>query len=308
MHCNFVTSKLEQMKITITGSLGNISQPLAKELIQKGHTVTIIASSTERQAEIEKLGAKAAIGSVEDLAFLTKTFTDSDAVYCMIPRANYFDPNLDLDAFTRKIGNNYAEAIKQSGVKRVVFLSSIGAHLKEKSGIIQRYNEIEAVLNTLSDVSITFMRPTSFYYNLLAYIPMIKNLGFIAANYGADSMIPWVSPNDIAAAIAEEITTLSQGKKIRYVASEELTGHETAKILGEAIGRPDLKWELISDEETLNGLISAGMQPKIANGLVEMYAALYNGTLAQDYLKNKPAVLGKTKLTDYAEEFAAIYN
>lgn len=308
MHCNFVTSKLEQMKITITGSLGNISKPLAKELIQKGHTVTIIASSIERQTEIEKLGAKAAIGSVEDLAFLTKTFTDSDAVYCMIPRANYFDPNLDLDAFTRKIGNNYAEAIKQSGVKRVVFLSSIGAHLKEKSGIIQRYNEIEAVLNTLSDVSITFMRPTSFYYNLLAYIPMIKNLGFIAANYGADSMIPWVSPNDIAEEIAEEITTSSQGKKVRYVASEELTGHETAKILGEAIGRPDLKWELISDEETLNGLISAGMQPKIANGLVEMYAALYNGTLAQDYLKNKPAVLGKTKLTDYAEEFAAIYN
>ncbi|SHG30900.1 SDR family oxidoreductase [Flavobacterium johnsoniae] len=296
------------MKITITGSLGNISKPLAKELIQKGHTVTIIASSTERQAEIEKLGAKAAIGSVEDLAFLTKTFTDSDAVYCMIPRANYFDPNLDLDAFTRKIGNNYAQAIKQSGVKRVVFLSSIGAHLKEKSGIIQRYNEIEAVLNTLSDVSITFMRPTSFYYNLLAYIPMIKNLGFIATNYGADSMIPWVSPNDIAAAIAEEITTSSQEKKVRYVASEELTGHETAKILGAAIGRPDLKWELISDEETLNGLISAGMQPKIANGLVEMYAALYNGTLAQDYLKNKPAVLGKTKLTDYAEEFAAIYN
>lgn len=297
------------MKITITGSLGNISKPLAIALVQKGHSVTVITSDAGKQSEIEKLGAQIAVGSVEDVAFLTKTFKGSDAVYCMIPRANYFDPNLDLDLFTRNIGKNYAEAIQNSGVKRVAFLSSIGAHLKENSGIILRYNEIESLLNTLSDdVSITFMRPTSFYYNLLAYIPMIKHQGFIAANYGADKLIPWVSPNDIAEAIADELTTQFYGKKIRYVASEEVTGDETAKILGEAIGKPDLKWKLISDEETLNGLTSIGMQPKIAKGLVEMYAALYNGSLAADYYQNRPTVMGKTKLTDYAKEFASIYN
>ncbi|WP_343616794.1 NAD(P)H-binding protein [Flavobacterium sp.] len=295
------------MKITITGSLGNISKPLTKELVQQGHSVTVIASSTERQSEIESLGASAAIGSVNDAEFLTKTFTGADAVYCMIPRANYFDPNLDLDAFTRQIGNNYAEAITKSGVKRVVFLSSIGAHLKENSGIIQRYNEIEAVLNQLSNVAITFMRPTSFYYNLLPYTFMIKSQGSINANYGADEMIPWVSPNDIAEAIADEITTPLNGKKVRYVASEELTGHETARILGEAIGIPDLKWNLISDEETLQGLVSAGMQPKIAKGLVEMYAAIYNGILGEDYYRNRPS-MGKTKLVDYAAEFASFYN
>ncbi|WP_289057643.1 NAD(P)H-binding protein [uncultured Flavobacterium sp.] len=296
------------MKIIITGSLGNISKPLAKTLIKEGHQITVIASSSERKSEIENLGAQAAIGSVNDVVFLTQTFKGADAVYCMIPRANYFDPNLDLDAFTRTIGNNYAEAISKSGVKRVVFLSSIGAHLEQGSGIIQRYNEIEAVLNKLSDVSITFMRPTSFYYNLLAYIPMIKNQGIIAANYGADQLIPWVSPNDIAEAIAEELTTPLDGKKIRYVASEELTGDQTAKILGDIIGNPDLKWKLISDEETLNGLIAVGMQPKIAQGLVEMYAALYSGLLGEDYYRNRPAVLGKTKLADYAKEFASIFN
>lgn len=296
------------MKITITGSLGNISKPLTQELVQKRHEVTVISSSTAKQAEIEALGAKAAIGSVEDVAFLTNAFTGADAVYCMIPRANYFDPNLDLDAFTRKIGNSYAEAIQKSGVKRVVFLSSIGAHLEQNSGIIQRYNEIETVLKKLQDVSITFMRPTSFFYNLLAYIPLIKSQGIIAANYGADSVIPWVSPNDIAAAIAEEITTPLDGKKIRYVSSEEVTGHETARILGEAIGKPDLKWVLISDEETLNSLVNVGMQSKIAAGLVEMYAGLYSGLLGEDYNNNKPAILGKTKLADYAQEFAAIYN
>jgi uncharacterized protein YbjT (DUF2867 family) len=300
------------MKITITGSLGNISKPLATTLVQKGHQVTIITSDAEKQKTIEALGAKAAIGSVEDVAFLTQTFSGSDAVYCMIPRANYFDPNLDLDAFTDKIGNSYAAAIQQSGVKRVVFLSSIGAHLKENSGIIQRYYEIESVLNKLSDVSITFMRPTSFFYNVLAYIPMIKNAGIIAANYGAEKMIPWVSPNDIAQAIAEELATpldeKTGNRKIRYVSSEELTGHETAQILGNAIGKPDLKWVLVSDEEVLNGLTSVGMQPKIAAGLVEMYAGLYNGLLGEDYERNRPAEMGKTKMAEYAKEFAAVYN
>ena len=300
--------KNNSMKIIITGSLGNISKPLAKALLKERHQITIIASSSERKSEIENLGAQAAIGSVNDVHFLTQTFTGANAVYCMIPRANYFDPNLDLDAFTRTIGNSYAEAIAKSGVKRVVFLSSIGAHLEQGSGIIQRYNEIEAVLNKLSEVSITFMRPTSFYYNLLAYIPMIKNQSIIAANYGADQLIPWVSPNDIAEAIAEELTTPLDGKKIRYVASEEVSGDQTAKILGEAIGNPDLKWKLISDEETLNGLIAVGMQPKIAQGLVEMYAALYSGLLSEDYYQHRPAVSGKTKLEDYAKEFAAVFN
>jgi uncharacterized protein YbjT (DUF2867 family) len=296
------------MKIIITGSLGNISKPLVTALVQKGHNITVITSDAEKQTAIEALGAKAAIGSVEDVTFLTQAFTGANAVYCMIPRANYFDPNLDLDAFTREIGNNYAEAIAKSGVKRVVFLSSIGAHLKENSGIIQRYNEIEAVLNQLQDVSITFMRPTSFYYNLLGYVQMIKFQGSILANYGADSIIPWVSPNDIAEAISEELTTPPDGKKVRYVASEELTGDETARILGEAIGKSDLKWKLVSDQETLDGLVSIGMQPKIAQGLVEMYAALYNGSLGEDYYRNRPAVMGKVKLADYAKEFAAVYN
>jgi uncharacterized protein YbjT (DUF2867 family) len=296
------------MKIIITGSLGNISKPLTKKLVQKGHEITIISSNPENESVIEELGAKAAIGSVEDIAFLTTVFTGSDAVYCMIPRANYFDPNMDLDAFTRKIGNSYAEAIKKSGVKRVVFLSSIGAHLEKNSGIIQRYNEIEAVLNKLSDVAITFMRPTSFFYNLLAYIPVIKNNGNIAVNYGVGKTIPWVSPLDIASAIAEELTTPLDGKKIRYVVSEELTGEETAAILGNAIGKPDLKWTSKTDEETLNGLLNVGMEPKIAAGLVEMYAALNSGLLAEDFARNKPAVFGKTKIADYAKEFAAIYN
>jgi uncharacterized protein YbjT (DUF2867 family) len=71
------------MKIIVTGSLGNISKPLTKALIQKGHSVTVISSKGERQDEIEAMGAKAAIGTFQDVDFLTKTFTGADIVYLM---------------------------------------------------------------------------------------------------------------------------------------------------------------------------------------------------------------------------------
>ena len=41
------------MKIIVTGSLGHISRPLAEELLEKGHHVTVVSSNSERQKDIE---------------------------------------------------------------------------------------------------------------------------------------------------------------------------------------------------------------------------------------------------------------
>lgn len=297
------------MKIVVTGSLGHISKPLTEELVQKGHAVTVVSSKAGKQQEIEALGATAAIGSMADPEFLTATFTGADAVYCMVPPANYFDHDLDLLAYYHEIGNNYAQAIAQSGVKRIVNLSTIGGNLEKGSGILLGAHDVEEILNRLaSDVAITHIRPTSFFYNLFGYVGMIKDAGIIAANYGQSELIPWVSPIDIAAVIAEEIVTPLAGRKMRYVVSEELTGEETARILGAAIGKPDLQWIVIPDEQVQSGLITAGMNPQIAVGMVEMYAGLHTGLLLEDYNRNKPAVIGKVKLTDFAKEFAAAFN
>jgi len=298
------------MKITLTGSLGHISKPLAVELVQKGHTVTVISSKAERQKEIEALGAKAAIGTIEDADFLAATFEGADIVYLMetMEAHSFMDQNLDLLAAISKIGHNYKQAIQRSGVKRVVHLSSIGAHTDKDNGILAFHYNMENILNQLpDDVSIKFMRPVGFYYNMLGFIPTIKLQGAIISNYGGDDKKPWVSPLDIAAVIAEEIEKPFEGRTIRYIASEEISSNEVASILGEAIGKPDLKWLVIPDEQLLKGMIAAGMNPDIAKGLVEMNAAIHSGLLYEDYYRNRPT-LGKTKLKEWAKEFAAAYN
>ena len=57
-------TKTKSMNVTITGSLGHIGKPLAQELVQKGISVTVISSNPEKQADIESIGAIAAIGSL----------------------------------------------------------------------------------------------------------------------------------------------------------------------------------------------------------------------------------------------------
>jgi uncharacterized protein YbjT (DUF2867 family) len=298
------------MKIIVSGSLGHISKPLTQELVQKGHSVTVISSNPEKQKDIEAIGAKAAIGTMEDPDFLSATFEGADVVYLMeaMGAGSFFDQKLDVMAAHNKIGNNYAQAIRQSGVKGVVHLSSIGAHTDKGNGILAFHYNVENILKQLPDnVAIKFMRPVGFYYNMLAFIQTIKAQGAIVQNYGGDEKEPWVSPLDIAAAIAGEIEKPFNGREVHYIASDEASPNEAAKILGAAIGKPDLKWLVIPDEQLLNGMIAAGFNPQVAKGLVEMNASRRGGVLYDDYYRNKPT-LGKIKLKDFAKEFAAAFN
>ena len=72
------------MKVVITGSLGHIGKPLTQELVQQGHSVTVISSKPEKQKDIEVLGATAAMGSLEDVNFLVETIKGENAINTMI--------------------------------------------------------------------------------------------------------------------------------------------------------------------------------------------------------------------------------
>ena len=128
------------------------------------------------------------------------------------------------------------------------------------------------------------------------------------SNYGGEDIVPWVAPGDIAAAIAKEIVTPSAENKVIYVSSEELSCTEVARTLGEAIGKPELKWMLISNEQMLNALKGFGMPEGIATDFVEMNASMHRGDLFDDYYNNLPKEMGQIKLKDFAKEFAGAFN
>ena len=185
------------MKIIITGSLGNVSKPLTSELVNQGHSVTVISTNPEKKKEVEALGATAAIGNLIDAQFLAKTFAGTDAVYGM-ESTLYSGRNFDLSC-VEKLAHNYVRAIRQSGVKRMVNLGSIGAHTNKGNGALDFYFDIEAILKTLpAEVTSTFMRPVGFYGNLFRFIHMIKTQGVthptMAQTIKSPGFRPLISP------------------------------------------------------------------------------------------------------------------
>lgn len=292
------------MKIILTGSLGNVSQPLATMLVAQGHTVTVISRQPDKQAAIEALGAMAAIGSLDDAAFLATTFTGADALFAMVPPP---PPAEDRVAQYRRVATNYVQAVRQAGVPRVVHLSSWGAEQAQGVGPIKGSYVGEQVLNEgLVGVALTHLRPCSFYPNLLSYIPLIKQAGFVGTNYGPDTRQVFVAPTDVAAAAAEELTRAS-GPAARYVASDERSAADIARVLGAAIDRPDLSWRELTNEQVQANLERAKLPAPVIHDIIELGVALRTGLLRQGYDQHPPAQLGQVKLEDYAREFAAAY-
>ena len=132
----------------------------------------------------------------------------------------------------------------------------------------------------------------------------------MGANFAiTDNKFPIVDPTDIATIAAEELLQLNfTGHTVRYIASDEVSTNAIASEIGNAIGKPDLTWVPFTSEQAFGGMKGAGLPEEIAKNYVEMNNAINSGIMNEDYWRNHPSKLGKTKLKDFAKVFAAAYN
>ena len=184
------------MQYVITGSLGHTGKPITEALVAAGHQVTVITSSSDKVAAIEALGAKAALGSVEDAEFLKRAFAGADAAYLMIP------PKWGVSgwrAYQNQVGDNYVAAIAANEIQYVVLLSSVGAHVGEGIGPVDGLYDMEHKLATVPGLNAVLLRPPYFMYNLMGMVGMVKGMGMMGSNFGADP-IALAHTTDIAEA------------------------------------------------------------------------------------------------------------
>ncbi len=286
------------MKITVTGSLGNISKVLTEKLVAAGHIVTVISSNDQKREVIKALGAVPAIGSVEDVEFLTGAFHGADAIYTMVPPSF---PAENWKQYIAGIGRNYALAIAKAGVKHVVNLSSIGAHLAEGAGPVSGIYHVEQQLNALENVNVLHLRPGYFYNNFYNSAGMIKELGIMGSNNPGSTVMVLVDPADIAQVAAQALQSLDfSGKSFRYIASDIRSSAEVATILGTAVGKPELPWVEFSDEQLKEGMLRNGLTEEVANNYVEMGVAVRTGKLFEDF----SGKANGTKLEEFAKRFS----
>ena len=292
------------MNYVITGSLGHISKPVVEGLVKAGHEVTVITSKSENAEAIEAIGATAAVGSVDDGVFVKQAFAGADAVYLMIP------PKWGVTqwrAYQNVISDNYIAAIQENDVRFVVMLSSIGAHMGNGCGPVDGLHDLEQKLKTIEGLNAKILRPAYFYYNLFSMIPLINQAGIVGSNFGGPGYtMTLVHTRDIAEVALQELLNLDfTGQRVRYIVSDERTTDEIARVLGEAIGKPELPWIPFTDEQQKQGMLQAGLNEEMASQYVKMGEALRTGRMQEDYFANRTGQLSKTKLEDFVRsEFA----
>jgi uncharacterized protein YbjT (DUF2867 family) len=289
----------------ITGATGNIGSQVADILLSRGEKVRVIGRSAAGLQRFVDRGAEAAVGDLNDSAFVTSAFSGATAVFAMIP-PDY--TARDFRAYQNAIGTNIATGILNSGVRYVVNLSSQGAELPDGTGPIKGLHDQEERLNRLEGVNVLHLRPTYFMENLLMNISLISSMGFAGSAVRGDLNFAMIATRDIAVHVADRLVGCDfTGKHFHdLLGQRDLSLNEATAVIGLRIGIPDLKYVQFSYEDAAKGMIEMGIGADVTGLFIEMSKALNDGLFAVNRPRT-PLNTTPTSIEEFAEIFAHAY-
>lgn len=271
--------------ITITGASGKTGSVVAEALLKKGEDVRVIGRSLEHLLFLREKGAVPLVGNQADVDFMTRAFVDADAAYVLIP------PKMDTDdvrGYYNTMGRITIEAIKKSGLKKLVFLSSLGAEQEKGTGPVLGLHDVEKMLDALPDVDIVFLRPGYFYENTLQTVELIKRKHINGGSADADAQVLMVATKDIGRKAAEILAK----RKFKGHSVEEIFGERTTfRAITEAIGKkltiPNLTYVQFADKEAVESMMAMGVSNNMADSFVELAHGLSQGRITTTKLNPK---------------------
>ncbi len=260
----------------ITGATGHTGRIIAETLLKAGKKVRVLGRDAAKLKDLTDKGAEAAIGNVEDAAFLAKAFSGATAAYILIP------PNLqapDILAYQAKIGEAQVKALREAGVKYAVHLSSIGAHTPVGSGPVAGLFYQERRLNKLPDTHVLHLRPGYFMENFLNNIGMIKGMGINGGPISPDAKMGFIATRDIGAYAAKRLLALDfTGKEVQeLIGARDMTPQELTSTIGAAVGNADLKWVQFPAADALHAMQGMGISASVAQSFVDMSEFITRG-------------------------------
>lgn len=288
----------------ITGATGHVGSRVADLMLKQKKQIRVIGRDASRLKHLSDRGAEPFAGDGDDASFLGKAFQGAEAVFVMIPPDLYAS---DLGAQQDRFGEAIFSALKQTSVPFVVNLSSVGGELAKGTGPIAGLHRQEQRLNRL-DAAVLHLRPTYFMENFLANIPVIKHMGINGSPMKPDLRFPTIATRDVGDVAADVLVNHSfQDKSVRYLLGpRDVTPVEATRILGAAIGKPDLPYVQFSEEDAEKGMVDAGISPSVAKAFVEMNHA-FNTGLVSFPLRNAENTT-PTTLEEFAQQvFAKVY-
>jgi len=284
-----LTEDMRKQTFAVVGATGSVGRVVASTLQALGHHVRSVA----RSAGI----------SFDDGAGLNRTFAKIDGAFLMIP----FDSGApDLHKREAEIGGKLAEAVSRAVVRRVVLLSGTSSHLR--AGTVMGAAMMEERLDTLGIPELVHLRGAFFMENLLQSIGQIAESGVFAGAFAPDRPTPMVAARDVGKRAAELLVKPFSGPRVQeLLGPRDYTLTEAVRILGSAVGKPEVRYLQLGYDEARAAMISAGMSPSLAGAVMETARSFNEGeTWAKE--TRSPRNTTETTLETFAAEiFASAY-
>ncbi len=291
--------------ITVMGASGRTGGEIAAQLLKAGEQVRAVGRSASRLADLADAGAEPIVGDANDPEFLTRAFRGADAVYTLLP----VDPAWpDYHAAVNELGEAVVAAVRSSGVRHVVALSSLGAERPTGTGFIVSLHRQEQRLRQLADTNVLILRAGLFFESFLPAVDLIKEQGINGDTVAPDVRIPMVATRDIAEVAAAALQTRDwTGIVVREVLGErDLSYAEVTTILGERIGEPDLQYVQFPEADMVAALTAAGLSADVATLNIEMNRAMSDRTI-RSLEGRRPENTTPTRFEDFAGVLADAY-
>src|ERR1700731_1047549 len=259
----------------ILGASGNTGSVIANSLLSAGKKVRVVGRDSGRLQRFVDKGAEPFTSNMSDAAALTKAFSGGRAAYLMLPPAkSREDQERDSDGI--------AKAVKESGLRYAVHLSSYGAQVAKGAGPVSGLHSSEQKLNAIKDLNVLHLRAAYFMENNLAAIGMIHGMGIFGNALLPDLKIPMVATRDVGDYAAQRLLHLDfSGKQTRELLGErDLSMTEATAVIARGIGKPDLRYMQFPHDQLQQGLTQMGIPPKKAAVYIEMFKAINAGIIA----------------------------
>jgi uncharacterized protein YbjT (DUF2867 family) len=291
--------------ITVMGATGHTGKKITEALLRTGEQVRALGRSESKLAELKSAGAEVISGEATDAAFLANAFRGADAVYTLLPTDRRAP---DYRAEQDRQGEAIVKAIRESGIRYLVALSSLGADLSEGTGVIAGLYAQEERLKGLESTNVLLLRPVSFFENFYDALGLIKHEGINADSVAPELAVPMVATRDIANVAAKALKARDwKGVVVReLLGPRDLSYAEATRILGERIGKPDLNYVQLSYADEAKALVQAGLSESFADLYVAMTRA-FNEAKIKAHEGRTPENTTPTRFEDFVPDLARAY-
>jgi uncharacterized protein YbjT (DUF2867 family) len=292
--------------IVILGATGHTGSIVAEKLLGTGAKVRVVSRNTKSFEKFTQKGAEAVSADLTDATAADRAFSGARSAYILAP-PSISEP--DVRAYQERVTDNIAAAIRKNGIAHAVVLSSTGADRSQGVGPVVGLHNLEQKLNAIQGLNSISLRAGYFMENVLAQVNIISSLGFMGSPLRGDLPLPMIATRDIGAVAAELLAKPDfTGKQTReLLGPRHVTYSEVAKIVGSAIGKPDLTYRHVPGAQVKPAMMGLGMSSSMADLIIEMCEALNSGSMKSQEARSPRNTTPTTIETFVAEAFVPAF-